>query len=96
MAVHVTFANVGELLPAQSVTSITATRLDGGDINVVLRLDNERDYAYRTTTRFPYVLFVLMGIDTIGRVDGPVSVDAKQTPITVTVHRGKVATVNKF
>jgi len=97
MSVRVTAAGAVKELPAHSVTAIIATRFDGGDIKVVLILDNDAQrHTYTTTVWHPLVRFELVGIDTIGRVVGPVSVDATHAPITATVQRGHVGTANKF
>ena len=95
MSVRVTAAGAVKEIPAQSVTAIIATRFDGGDIYVVLILDNDaRRHTYTTTAWHPLVRFELVGIDTIGRVVGPV--DVTHAPITVTVQRGHVGTPNRF
>ena len=97
MSVLVRIGNATKQLAAESVTAIIATRFDGGDINVVLILDNDTQrHTYTTTAWHPTIHFELVDIDTIGRVVGPVSVDATHAPITVTVQRGHVGTPNRF
>ena len=97
MSVRVTAAGAVKEIPAQSVTAIIATRFDGGDINVVLILDNDAHrHTFVTTVWHPTIHFELVDIDIIGRVVGPVSVDATHAPITATVQRGHVGTPNRF
>ena len=97
MSVLVRIGNTTKQLPAESVTAIIATRFDGGDINVVLILDKDTQrHTYMATVRHPLIHFELMDIDTIGRVSGPVSVNASGSPIIATVQRGHVGTPNRF
>ena len=97
MSVLVKIGNATKQLAAESVTAIIATRFDGGDINVVLILDNDAHrHTFVTTVWHPTIHFELVDIDTIGRVVGPVSVDARGSPITATVKRGHVGTPNRF
>ena len=95
-SVRITHGGLIREIPAKRVTRFIATRYHGGDINVVLGLDDNPDLTFMVDNSAPRLVMELNGIKTVGHVCGSISGNPCATPPNYVVEKGSVGNALRF